>query len=96
MSDGLQTSVCLDGGMELSRAVNEALRAVAGNQPTPAPASSVPWGGKWYCPADGARMHETHGQVICPLCSRHLPGPIVYQLIEFHDHQPVGTAYRDQ
>ncbi len=96
MSDGSQTSLCLDGAMELSRAVNEALRVVADSEPTAAPASSARRGGQWYCPADGFRMKETHGQVICSACSRHLPGQILYQLIEFHVHKSLGTAEKDQ
>jgi hypothetical protein len=40
-------------------------------------------------------MQETNGQVLCPACGRHLPGPILYQLIEFHVHQAAGTAERD-
>jgi hypothetical protein len=77
MSEELGTSVCRVGGMELSRVVNEALRAVADSPPVAAPGHSARWGGEWHCPADGARMRETNGQVLCPACGRHLPGPIV-------------------
>jgi hypothetical protein len=95
MREELGTSVCRAGGMELSQVVNEALRAVADSAPTAAPASSARWGGEWHCPAGGASMQETNGQVLCPACGRHLPGPILYQLIEFHVHQAAGTAERD-
>jgi hypothetical protein len=91
MSDELPTSVCRFGGMELSQVVNEALSAVADSAPVAAPDSSARWGGEWHCPADGVRMQEINGKVLCPACGRHLPGPILYQLIEFHVHQAAGT-----
>ena len=92
MSEELRTSVCRVGGMELSRVVNEAVRALADSPPAAAPASSARWGGEWHCPAGGARMQETNGQVRCPACGRHLPGPILYQFIEFSVYQAAVTA----
>jgi hypothetical protein len=86
MNDGPRTSVCVAGAMELSRAVDEALRSIADGRPAAAPASSAFRQSRWYCPADGARMDEKDGQVICPSCGRHLPGQVRYQLIEFHVH----------
>lgn len=95
MSDELRTSVCQSGGMELSQVVHETLRAIADSAPAAAPASSARWGGQWHCPANGARMQETNGRMLCPVCGRHLPYPILYQLIEFHVHQAAGMADDD-
>jgi hypothetical protein len=89
MAEGPLTSVCGYGVMELSQVAHTALRAVADSDPVAATESSVRWGGEWYCPADGSRMHESRGQVHCPACGRHLTGSILYQLIEFHTHRIV-------
>jgi hypothetical protein len=87
--------MCRAGGMELSQVVDETLRAVTDSAPVAEPASSMHWGGEWYCPADGVRMQERNGRVLCPACGRHLPGPILYQLIEFHVHQAVIASDGD-
>ena len=64
----------------------------AGALPAAAPPSPARWGGEWHCPPGGARMQETNGQVRCPACGRHLPGPILYQFIEFSVYQAAVTA----
>jgi len=92
MAEGPLTSVCGYGVMELSQVAHRALRAVADSDPVAATESSVRWGGEWYCPADGSRMHESRGQVRCPACGRHLTGSILYQLIEFHTHRIVSAG----
>jgi hypothetical protein len=97
MTDGPETATCNVGAMELSRAVHEALRAVVDREPAADPApSSIRRGGEWHCPADGSRMHESQGHLVCPACGRHLPPPVLYQLIEFHVHRGVGGADRNK
>jgi len=79
--------------MELSRIVRDALCVIADSDPVPTMPFPDRVGGTWHCPADGSRMAESHGRVDCPECGRQLPGSILYQLIEFHVHQP-GSAPR--
>jgi hypothetical protein len=43
-------------------------------------------GGSWCCPADARPMVEEEGRLACPHCDRELPGLVIYQLIEFHEH----------
>jgi uncharacterized Zn finger protein (UPF0148 family) len=79
--------VCRVTGEELSAQAATELRAVTAGRPLRAlVVGRVRWGRNWHCPADGARMIEVAGVVACPICDRSLPGGLVYQLLEFHNH----------
>jgi tRNA(Ile2) C34 agmatinyltransferase TiaS len=63
---------------------------VAGGPVEPAPTgTSVKWGRKWRCPADGQRMKPEPGGVRCPDCGRRLLGPVIHELTEFNVHKKV-------
>jgi hypothetical protein len=72
--------------MELSQVVASELAEIVRAEPAEPKASTVLWGGEWHCPADGRRMIETDGQVVCPACARNLPPKVLYQMIELHVH----------
>lgn len=69
---------CRRERMGLSRVVQDELTQIV--------ESTIRWGGRWHCPADGEQMVELNGMVICPTCRRCLPGRTLYGLIEFHPH----------
>lgn len=79
--------VCRLGDMDLSQHAQDGLVSVVRSGPLEVAPSRVRWGGSWYCPADGSRMREAGGRVVCPGCSRVLPGGLLYELIEFHVHR---------
>jgi hypothetical protein len=62
----------------------------------PPPSASFRWGGIWYCPADGHRVRESDGRVCCPACGRCLTSRLLYELIEFHMHDPVAPQDEPQ
>lgn len=92
MTESAGTFVCRRGDMELSLATRDALRAIIDNDSSLVPVStpSVRRGGSWHCPADGKLMEESGGTVRCPACHRCLSGAVLYQLVEFHVHRPLG------
>jgi hypothetical protein len=71
---------CRRGKMELSINVGRALEDYVrhASATTSAASSSVPWGGEWFCPADGAAMLEVVGGVGCPRCERTIPGTTLH------------------
>jgi hypothetical protein len=77
---------CRQGKMGLSQVVWSELQAIAQSAPSTPDAAEIRWGGRWHCPVDGTRMVEADGRVGCPVCQRHLPGRVLYALIEFHPH----------
>ena len=89
MSSETGETICSSTGTELSRAAADELSEIAS---TPASADSSPpssshrRGGRWRCPADVAPMVQDMGLITCVSCDRRLPGSLVYQLIEVHDH----------
>ena len=81
--------VCLPGDMALSVRVREQLTGifVAGDEvEQESVASTVRWGGRWFCPGDGTQMSEVDGTIRCPACGKALPPRVLHQLIELHPH----------
>lgn len=77
---------CKRGGMELSEVMSDWLREFAASLSSVdgERASTVNWGGTWFCAADGRLMSSSdHVLPKCGSCSRILPARLIYHLIEF-------------
>lgn len=72
--------------MDFSVNVATELAAIADRPPQPSEPLTYKVGGSWCCPADGLPMVEAAGRLACSHCDRELPGRVIYQLIEFHEH----------
>jgi len=80
---------CVPGSMPLSPRMREFLADtfIDRTRTWEIKPASFRWGGRWFCPADGAEMVEADGIVRCPTCMTAFPGPLLYQLIERHAHR---------
>ena len=77
----------MQGDMLLSRQMERDLIAAfvdPGVHPSPEPMPS-PFGGRWFCPRDGAAMREVDGLVACTVCQRSL-NRYLYSLLELHPY----------
>lgn len=77
---------CIATGSDFSAKAWQDLEAIAGSEPGQAADLKIRYGSTWHCPADGAEIRESDGHAACTSCGRSLPGGLLYQLIEFHDH----------
>ncbi|MGE0308483.1 MAG: hypothetical protein AB7Q27_22310 [Acidimicrobiia bacterium] len=76
--------------MDLSIMMHRMLTEYCKDDPMPQDRRPTPtrWGGRWHCPLDGTLMSAPDYLLpMCPTCDRILPGDIVYQLIEVHQHR---------
>lgn len=62
------------------------LEAITGSAAGEVAQLKIQYGSGWHCPADGTEIIESEGHAVCTTCGRSLPGGLMYQLIEFHDH----------
>lgn len=83
--------ICDQPGCDVSAHMTARLVAVYEGGEPPRPTNVRPgfpgWGGRWFCPGDGARAVEQDGVVSCPTCERPM-NEFLYPLIEFHGPHP--------
>jgi hypothetical protein len=78
---------CAAGVMPLSGQLSNEIAWFVSGELIETTSLSIPVGGEWHCPADGALLDEKDGRLYCSRCARFLPARIWYQIVEYHRHR---------